>query len=237
MGGNQASKEASVHSILATGDEDKLKKLLRSKGVDVNEQDDDGMTALHHAAWEGNTGLLETLHRSGADFQARDLNEFSALHLACKAGKLEVAKELINEYGADVSVQALHGWTPLITLAMHGHEDMAAYMIKEVKADAHQKDEFGATALHWAARKGHLAIVKTLVEEAGADEQARDGEGNTALFLACRAGAPARGAALYLWRLTRQVHSNNVNRAGDSALMCAALGGDVAVLRAIAGRR
>ncbi|CAM9259220.1 unnamed protein product, partial [Heterosigma akashiwo] len=50
-----------------------------------------------------------------------------------KAGKLEVAKELINEYGADVSVQALHGWTPLITLAMHGHEDMAAYMIKEVK--------------------------------------------------------------------------------------------------------
>jgi ankyrin repeat protein len=50
--------------------------------------------------------------RHGANVNARDHNEWTALHVACSAGNLRTV-ELLLAYGANVNAIALDGSTPL----------------------------------------------------------------------------------------------------------------------------
>jgi len=55
-------------------------------GVDINEFDQHGYTALHLACDRGNTAIVELLLRRGADCSLQDSDDFTALELANVAG-------------------------------------------------------------------------------------------------------------------------------------------------------
>src|SRR5690349_1518038 len=54
------------------GDVEEIRTILQSHGALINEMDDLGATALHHAAFGGHRAAVELLVERGADINARD---------------------------------------------------------------------------------------------------------------------------------------------------------------------
>lgn len=91
----------------ASSSHDSVKKveLLLKKGAEVDAKNNDGETALMRAAFDGNTGVMETLMEAGADVNAKDNEGNSVLMIACNPFGSEEAMELLMEKGADVDAK------------------------------------------------------------------------------------------------------------------------------------
>ena len=87
-------------------------RLLIQAGVNVNETDPAGRTALHLAAQRNATAIIKELISEGVN--VNDTNSFSEtpLHVASQYGKVEAIKELIN-LGANINAKTSQGKTPL----------------------------------------------------------------------------------------------------------------------------
>jgi hypothetical protein len=124
------------------GEASQVKKLIAS-GVDLNERDKSGYTALVWAARNGNTQVAKALIEAGADMNARDCaaNGWTPLIHAIHKNNNEMAHLLI-EGGADVNARAGKCTEKLI--------------------------ESGSTALLHAAGEDNTEIVRVLLAK-GAD--------------------------------------------------------------------
>ena len=88
-------------------------KSLLGQGVDVNGQNENGWTPLHHAAiHNSNATVVEYLISQGADVNARDEVGRTPLHNAALSGSVEIIQYLISQ-DADVNAKDNDGWTPL----------------------------------------------------------------------------------------------------------------------------
>jgi hypothetical protein len=92
--------EAAESDRLAEADE--IAAILLAQGVPVSATNNRGETALHAAARNGNTRLIERLIEAGADLMARDTSGWRPLELATSYGHLEAVKTLLKG-GAEVS--------------------------------------------------------------------------------------------------------------------------------------
>lgn len=72
-------------------------KALLNLGVDV--KDECGRTALMRAAYDGNTNIVKTLLGRGANVNARDVADATALTLAISGGCDEI-EQLLRDAGA-----------------------------------------------------------------------------------------------------------------------------------------
>lgn len=72
-------------------------KALLNLGVDV--KDECGRTALMRAAYDGNTNIVKTLLGRGANVNARDVADATALTLAISGGCGEI-EQLLRDAGA-----------------------------------------------------------------------------------------------------------------------------------------
>ena len=61
---------------------------------------------MHLATLQNHTNVVKCLLENGADFSIKDRDGFSVFILAVQHGRVEIAKELINN-GADVN-ETLH---------------------------------------------------------------------------------------------------------------------------------
>src|SRR5215472_14238454 len=139
--------------------------------AEIEVRDGHGATPLMHAAAFGNFETLKALIDAGADVNAR--NQMDATALLWAAGDPEKSRLLI-ERGADVKAQSRQGRTPLMMSAMRPGNSAIVEMILSKGADIQARDRFGATALSLAARAGDLDTVKLLLAK-GADPNLRDG--------------------------------------------------------------
>jgi ankyrin repeat protein len=87
--------------------------LLLSWGVNVNAQDDEGVTALMLAARDGNTALVQQLLDRGARVDVRSRMGWTALTYAAWKGHPDIARRLLKA-GADPAVADRSGWSPLM---------------------------------------------------------------------------------------------------------------------------
>ena len=106
-----------------------------------------------------------------------DRMETTALHEAVSAGRLAMAKLLLNA-GADASRHNTYGSAAVHVAALAGHSRCVAEMLRHVEIDLRDRD--GRTPLHEAVQGGHLGTVALLVVR-GAAIDARDSRGRTAL--------------------------------------------------------
>lgn len=152
-----------LHIAIGQQDRTEVTRLLES-GADPNEVDNEGRTALHVTAEEGQTSLLQDLIRHGVNINLdeRDKDGRTPLHVAAEKGNAEAAKALI-ENGADVNVKEyVFGYTPLHSAAWFGSEGIARLLLESKKTDLNAKTNADYTALSLAELWKRRDIVNLL---------------------------------------------------------------------------
>lgn len=80
---------ALIQAVLSN-DIEKVRVLLNT-GYDVNEQDEQKMTALLHSCAEQNEEIMKVLIEANAEVNHKNKNGFSALDIATIAGEIAMA--------------------------------------------------------------------------------------------------------------------------------------------------
>ena len=125
-----------------------------------------GNTALHEAAYNGHSKVIELLLSHGANRESTDLYGSTALHVAAMNGHKQ-ALELLLSSGASVAATDHLERTPLHLAAEKGHTACVETLLAH-KADIEAKAKENLTPLHVAAEAGQLEVIKCLVKN-GAD--------------------------------------------------------------------
>lgn len=161
----------------ATGNVGALKKLMQP-GVNINQKDKWGRTALMEAALVNYDAAVELLRQKGAKVDLKDNGGSTALLLAAASGNTESAR-LLLKHGADVNVKN-QGDTPLIAAidnrteitqglgAGRPYEPLDTIrLLLENGVDVHAKGRNGKTAL-MVAKERNIKSTIALLKKAGA---------------------------------------------------------------------
>ena len=144
---------------------------LLEQGVDVDQRQPDGATALHWAAFRDDQGLAALLIAAGAGVNAANELGATPLWLAAENGSAPMIERLLAA-GADANVELPEGETPLMTASRTGSMAGVRALI-DAGADVNAAERSrGQTALMWVVAQGHDDIAGILVRH-GADVEAR----------------------------------------------------------------
>lgn len=138
---------------------------------------------LFDAAENGDVKKVEELIKQGANVNAKDVEDYTALINASSNGHKEIV-ELLIKYKADVNAIDNLGWSVLMHASINGNKDIVKLLLKN-KADINAKNKYGLTALMFASVSGHKDIVEILIKN-NADINAKDVNSSSALGFASR---------------------------------------------------
>ncbi|XP_054634851.1 caskin-1 isoform X2 [Dunckerocampus dactyliophorus] len=206
----------------------KAKLLGATKRVNVNIQDADGLSPLHHAALSGNKELISLLLDAQAAVDIKDNKGMRPLHYAAWQGKTEPMKMLLKA-GSSVNGQSDEGQIPLHLSAQHGHYD-GSEMLLQHQSNTCISDSAGKTPLDLACEFGRVTVVQLLLSSnmcaAMLEPKPSDPNGVSPLHLA------AKNGHIDVIRLLIQA-GIDINRQSESgtALHQAALCGKTEVVR------
>jgi uncharacterized protein len=162
-----AQSPSPIATAAQNGDREAVRALLK-KGLDVNEAQGDGSTALHWAAITGDAEMARMLIYAGANVRATTrIGAYTPLYLAAKGGYADVVAALLAG-GADAKAVTSNGTTPLMIAAAAGDTRSITSLI-ENGADINARDGAkGETPLIFAAGFNRTEAVKLLLAR-GAD--------------------------------------------------------------------
>ncbi|KAK7166713.1 hypothetical protein R3I93_006468 [Phoxinus phoxinus] len=179
-----------VQRLLQRPKQGKAKLLGAAKKVNVNFQDTDGLSALHHAALNGNVELIALLLESQAVVDIKDQNGMRPLHYAAWQGKCEPMKMLLKA-GSSVNSQSDEGQIPLHLSSQHGHYE-GSEMLLQHQSNPCLRDHAGKTPLDLACEFGRVSVVQLLLSSnmcaAMLEPKPSDPNGISPLHLAAKNG-------------------------------------------------
>ena len=155
---------------------------LVASGANLDNQSNQGITALMIAATSGNAVAIESLVELGADLEAADIEGLTALFHAVQASERgDGARSMtaLIHAGSNLNVQDASGATPLMHAALRGLEYATRRLIG-AGAGMDFTDLVGWTALHFAARGPSGAdVTGVIVNEMALLEKSVDIPDNT----------------------------------------------------------
>ncbi|XP_027512471.1 caskin-1 isoform X2 [Corapipo altera] len=157
----KAEDIAAVQKLLQRPKPGKAKLLGSAKKVNVNFQDTDGFSALHHAALNGNTELISLLLEAQAAVDIKDNKGMRPLHYAAWQGKKEPMK-MVLKAGSSVNIPSDEGQIPLHLAAQHGHYDVSEMLLQH-QSNPCIMDNSGKTPLDLACEFGRVGVVQLLL--------------------------------------------------------------------------
>ncbi|XP_026133275.1 caskin-2-like isoform X5 [Carassius auratus] len=176
-----------AHKLLAKIKTNRNKLLASTKRLNVNYQDQDGFSALHHAALTGTTDLLSLLLESQATVDIKDSNGMRPLHYAAWQGKADSVLMLLRA-GASVNGASQDGQIPLHLAAQYGHYEVSEMLLQH-QSNPCTVNKAKKTPLDLACEFGRHKVTQLLLSSnmvvALLEGNGRD---NTPLHLAARNG-------------------------------------------------
>ena len=210
--------EAARHRDLAA-----VRALLKQR-ADANTAEADGATALHWAAYHGDLEIVNLLIGAGARVDRTNGLSITPLALASENGHAAVVERLLSK-GANPNIASETGVTPLMRAARTGNVAIVrALLPRQANVNA-AETERQQTALMWAASQRHPDVVKVLLEN-GADVKARTVVRRLTVML--DQGPPGVKTA--------REHAHPIEAGGSTALLFAAVSGDVGSARLLLDR-
>ena len=119
-----------------------------------------GLTALHRAAAEGQTEIVEQLLDAGAEIERRDDAGQTPLHHAVRSERAQTVALLLAR-GAEVDAEDGNGYTPMHRSASEGSATIAEILLKN-GANVNASLDDGRTPLALASEKGHQEVIEIL---------------------------------------------------------------------------
>ncbi|XWS40789.1 hypothetical protein CRYUN_Cryun17cG0025600 [Craigia yunnanensis] len=104
-----------------------MDKLLEG-GLNIDEVDKDGHTALHKAIIGNKEAVISHLLRKGASPHVKDKDGATPLHYAVHVGAMQTVK-LLLKYDVDVNIADRDGWTPLHIAVQSRNRDIAKVLL------------------------------------------------------------------------------------------------------------
>jgi ankyrin repeat protein len=152
------------------GDVDKVERLLDQDCglLEARDEDDYNMTLLSVAAEQGRMEVVRLLLDRGAELEARDYEEETALFRAVAYGHEEIVDMLLSR-GADARTQKEYAATPLQAASSEGNLGVVRLLVQHLRGQGlNDVNMRGRTALWLACRNGHTELGRVLLL-AGAD--------------------------------------------------------------------
>lgn len=173
--------KSEIHNAALRGDLTKVKALVKEKPGLASSLDNNGLTPLDCAAFNGRTDITKFLVSCNASINAKNAVGLSALHCASLAGQTAEVRLLVA-LGADVNIKNNGGETPLHLAAQLGQLNVAQTLIQD-GAEIDARDNNDSTPLHAAAKSGASEVARLLLEN-HADMGAEDNKGNVPEYYA-----------------------------------------------------
>ncbi len=174
-----------LSNAVLSQDISKIMSLL-AQNVDLEVKNLDGETALHIAAREGYSNIVNILLKCGSQVNTQDDSGYeptgyTPLHEAAKFGHVDILNILL-EYGADVNLRTVNLRSPLYLAVYNNNVEIIDVLskplfeaVEEGKSDQIQileddilsvdlKNDEGMRLIAIAAEKGHVDIVKFLLD-------------------------------------------------------------------------
>src|SRR5262249_8724400 len=126
-----------------------------------------GWSALHFAAFSGDSAAIALLLEHGAELNTHSKNKFrnSPLQVALLPGQYQAAK-LLLERGADVLVRQGEGFAPIHEAALLGRQDLVDLLLAH-GAEINARSNDGRTPVTEALRGGHKELSAYLRSKGG----------------------------------------------------------------------
>ncbi|XP_059413598.1 caskin-2-like isoform X4 [Carassius carassius] len=222
---------ATTQKLLSKVKASKSKLLGSTKRLNVNYQDPDGFSVLHHAALTGTTELLSLLLEAQAVVDIKDSNGMRPLHYAAWQGKADSVLMLLRS-GAAVNNASHDGQIPLHLAAQYGHYEVSEMLLQH-QSNPCILNKAKKTPLDLACEFGRVKVAQLLLSSnmvasllEGDRRDGSDSNCNTPLHLAARNGHKDVIRLL----LKAGIDINRTTKAG-TALHEAALYGKTEVVR------
>ena len=158
--------------LASYGNENKTKPGLKKNKPLSNKAITDEQKQLNdqllNASHNGNFATLKELLEKGANVDAQDNEDWTALHWATFWNYLNIVQVLLKNK-ADVNIQNNFGTTALMDASVKGYLEIVQILVDN-EANVHAKDHKGWTAFNYASTSqspNKQAIIK-LLEEKGA---------------------------------------------------------------------
>ncbi|CAF0850929.1 unnamed protein product [Adineta ricciae] len=182
----KSSNTSSVQRILSKCRSGKT-NIVSPKKINLNFQDDNGMSSIHEAAVAGNVDILKLLIDNGANVNLKDNKGLRPLHYAAWQGRTEPVFILLRR-GANVNEQSINGDTPLHLASQYGHNDIVQLLLFH-QADSTIVNRRLLTSLDLACENGRFDVVNSLVQNPLCQRMIlNNSEQNSSLHLAAKNG-------------------------------------------------
>jgi ankyrin repeat protein len=192
----------------------------------TSKDSEQGWTALHYAAEEGNVSLVRSLIEKGTDVNSVTFKDkYTPLHRACEEGHSEVVV-LLLDLNADYEQLDRRKWTPLHWASLYNHLEIVRNLLN-ANANVNARTKLGITPLHAASsRDSEIDILKVLIYF-GASVEATCLEGLTPLHSAASKG----NHDAVVWLIDNGSSISSVDNVGRTPLFYAAAHGNINVVR------
>jgi len=212
---NPFGTDQSLIDAARAGDLDQVNSLLQEDSVNINNQDDQGKTAVNLAAEYGHNEVVKALVEHNADLNVQDRYGLTGVSWAVDEYHYDTFTTLL-ESGAAVDLRGNDGRTALHRAACLGQlkEKMLGDLLS-LGANVNNVNDNGETPLMYGAGNGCRSVIPLL--EHGASVELKNNAGETALMKAADGCRDEAIAALLQYGASKQAQDNEGKTARDYA--------------------